>query len=314
MRTISIFALAVTLAAVAHAEPTRRLDGVPVPLGNGAVASYAELDGAGDPHAIGVALTPAALAGLPAAGSDLNHCYDQSADGRLDPSTECSAWHERVLPLPSELARRADVPFKWALLNWNPGGHLPPGVFDKPHFDVHFYIEPIETILAIQRGSCGVELVRCDQFAVARRPVAENFLPAAFTDLGLVAPAMGNHLIDPGNANFHGEPFTRHWVYGTWDGRVAFWEEMLALTLLQAKPEVCYPIATPPAYAVAGWYPTQSCIRYNTVRDEYTVSLEGFEERAASSPGAARAVPPALPGPYDPKPAEAAAPASPGSR
>ncbi|MGH7857885.1 MAG: hypothetical protein ACREQY_11195, partial [Candidatus Binatia bacterium] len=246
MKRISLFAAAVagSLAATAAAASGDRLQGVAMRLGDGAVSSYAELDAAGDPKAIGVSFTPEALASLPAAAGDFNHCYDQSGDGRIDPATECSAWHEKVLPLPTELARRADMPFKWALLNWNPGGHLPPGVFDKPHFDVHFYLEPIEAIFAIQRGSCGVELVRCDQFAVARKAVPENYLPASFVDLGLVAPAMGNHLIDPGNSNFHGEPFTRHWVFGAWDGRVAFWEEMLTLAMLQVKPDVCYPIPT----------------------------------------------------------------------
>jgi hypothetical protein len=34
-------------------------------------------------------------------------------------------------------------------LNWNPHGHIPPGVYDLPHFDFHFYIEPIEKIFAI---------------------------------------------------------------------------------------------------------------------------------------------------------------------
>ena len=294
-----LFVAGVTAASAASS----RVDGVAARWGDGNVAAYAELDAQGAPTAVGVVLSAGALTGHPSTPSDGNHCFDQNADGALDLATECNAWHERVLPLPSEAARRADLPFKWVLLNWNPKGHLPPGVFDLPHFDVHFYIEPIETIFAIVRGSCGVELVRCDQFAVARKPVPENYLPTAFSDLGLVAPAMGNHLIDLAEHNFHGTPFTRHWVYGTWDGRVAFWEEMLTLAYLQSKPDVCFPIPLPPAYAVAGRYPTRSCIRHLAATNEYTVSLEGFEAREASAPGAPRPVPAALPGPYDPQPA-----------
>lgn len=270
---------------------TARYLGTPASLGDGSVAGYAELDDQGAPKAIGVVFAAAALATLPSVPSDGNHCIDANNDGTTDLATECAAWHERVLPLPSEAARRADMPFKWALLNWNPLGHMPPGVFDKPHFDVHFYIEPIESIFSIQRGPCGPEFVRCDQFAVARQPIPSNYLPASYMDLGIVAPAMGNHLIDPTNRNFAGEPFTRHWVYGAWAGRVVFYEEMLTLAYLQSKPSVCYPIPVAEAFAIAGWYPTQSCIRYRRDKDEYTVSLEKFVERKASPPGPLRQTP-----------------------
>lgn len=70
-----------------------------------------------------------------------HRCADADQDGSLDLATECAAWHEFVLPLPSEASRRSDIPFKWALVNWNPHGHIPPGVWDEPHFDVHFSME-----------------------------------------------------------------------------------------------------------------------------------------------------------------------------
>jgi hypothetical protein len=279
--------LAVSSLAWSAGHPAR-LSGAPVNLGDGPVASYAEFDAAGKPKAIGVAFSRAALASLPKALSDGHRCFDANGDGVIDPATECSAWHERVLPLPSEAARRADLPFKWALINWNPAGHMPPGVFDKPHFDVHFYLEPIENVFAIERGKCGSELVRCDQYAIARKPIPSNYLPANYLDLGIVAPAMGNHYIDPADHNFHGEMFKRHWVYGVYDGRVIFYEEMLTLAYMQSKPDTCYPIATAEAVAVAGYYPTQSCIRYSSTKDEVTVSLEGFVSRTAAPPGPLR--------------------------
>jgi len=290
IRTLVCFvtlSLATSTVASSANHPTR-LSGAQANLGDGVVASYAEFDSSGKPKAIGVAFSAAALASLPTAASDGHRCFDANGDGKIDLATECSAWHERVLPLPSDAARRTDLPFKWALVNWNPLGHMPPGVFDKPHFDVHFYMEPIENILAIERGTCGPEAVRCDQYAVARKPIPNNYLPANYLDLGLVAPAMGNHYIDPADHNFHGEMFKRHWVYGVYDGRVIFYEEMLTLAYMQSKPDTCYPIASAEAFAVAGYYPTQSCIRYSSARNEVTVSLEGFVSRAATLPGALR--------------------------
>lgn len=266
-----------------------RVLGTPSNLGNGTVASYAEFDESGAPKAIGVVFSAGALNALPTAPSDGHRCFDANHDGVIDLATECSAWHERVLPVPSEAGRRSDVPFKWALLNWNPHGHPPPGVFDKPHFDVHFYMEPIENIFAIQRGTCGPELVRCDQFALATRPVPGNYVPPNFRDLGIAAPAMGNHLLDPTTHEFHGKPFKRHWIYGVYDGRVIFYEEMVALSYMTSKPDVCFPIRSPDAVAKAGYYPTRSCVRYAPGKDEYTVSIEDFVLRKASPPESVRA-------------------------
>ena len=270
---------------LAGCSPTKvRVLGTPSNLGNGTVASYAELDQSGTPKAIGVVFSAGALDALPTAPSDGHRCFDANNDGVIDLATECSAWHERVLPVPSEASRRPDVPFKWALLNWNPHGHMPAGVFDKPHFDVHFYMEPIENIFALQRGTCGPEFLRCDQFALAIKPVPRNYVPPNFQNLGAAAPAMGNHLLDPTQHEFHGGPFKRHWIYGVYDGRVIFYEEMVARSYMMSKPDACFPIPSPAAVALAGYYPTRSCIRYAPAKDEYTVSIEDFVLRKASPP------------------------------
>ena len=282
---VSVVAAAVgALSFGSSITRSTRVLGTPSSLGKGMVASYAEFDGAGTLKAIGVLFSAGALDALPTALSDGHRCFDANNDGMIDAATECSAWHERVLPVPSEAGRRPDVPFKWALLNWNPKGHIPPGVFDKPHFDVHFYIEPIENIFALQRGTCGLEFLRCDQFALARKPVPRNYVPPNFQDLGAAAPAMGNHLLDPTTHEFHGEPFTRHWIYGVYDGRVIFYEEMVALSYLMSKPDACVPIHSPDAVALTGYYPTRSCIRYTPRKDEYSVSMEDFVLRQASPP------------------------------
>jgi hypothetical protein len=289
--TSAVAAVLGALSLSCSTQRAARVLSMPSSLGNGTVASYAEFDRSGAPKVIGVVFSAGALDALPAAPSDGHRCFDANNDGVIDLATECSAWHERVLPIPSEASRRPDVPFKWALLNWNPRGHIPPGVFDTPHFDVHFYIEPIENIFAIQRGTCGLEMVRCDQFAVARKPVPGNYLPPNFQDLGLVAPAMGNHLLDPTDHVFHGEKFKRHWIYGTYDGRVIFYEEMVDRGYMLSKPDACLPIQSPAAVALTGYYPTRSCVRYAPGKDEYSVSIEDFVLGKASPPGPLREAP-----------------------
>src|SRR5262245_64280337 len=260
-------ALALLLAGCT-ATPSARMLGAPAELGSGGATAYAEFDASGAPAAIGLAIDARAMESLPSASSDGNHCY--VADGAaLDLDKHCRNWHERVLPLPSEAARRADLPFKWVMLNWNPKGHIPPGVYDTPHFDVHFFMEPIERVLAIRPGPCGPEQVRCDQFEQARRPVPANYMHADFKDVEAVAPGMGNHLIDLSSHEFHGQAFTRTWIYGVYDGRVTFYEEMVTVKYLLSKPQTCFPIKSPPAVATAGYYPTLSCIRYDAGRTDY---------------------------------------------
>jgi hypothetical protein len=286
-RTVLVF---IALTAIGCAPdkqadaPAARSLGAYASVGNGTVSSYADFDKSGAPTAIGIVFQASALEGLPTAHSDGHHCFDRNKDGKIDAQAECFGSHEWIIPLPSEVARRSEIPFKWVGLNWNPAGHIPPGVYDLPHFDVHFYIEPIEKVLAVQPGPCGPEFVRCDQFELATKPVPPNYMHPDFKNVGAVAPAMGNHLIDQTSPEFHGNKFTRTWIYGVYDGRVTFYEEMVARDYLLSQPTTCFALKSPSAVAIRGYYPTQSCIRYLAQVNEYTVSMEGFTLREASAP------------------------------
>jgi hypothetical protein len=270
--------------ASAGAAPAARVLGAQADLGRGTVSSYAELTPGGEPAALGVLFSPGALEGLPEHGSDYHHCHDRDRDGTVDRATECLHSFEHVIPLPDAVARRADVPFKWVLLNWNPAGHIPPGVYDVPHFDVHFFMEPIARVFALQAGPCGPELMRCDQFAIAKQPVPSNYIHPDFRDVDGVVPAMGNHLVDTTGPEFHQQPFARSWIYGAYGGRITFYEEMVALRTLLARPRSCAPIKQAKAVAASGYYPTVSCLRHDPATGETTVSMERFAFRAASPP------------------------------
>lgn len=50
--------------------------------------------------------------GLPSTPSDGHQCFDADRNGSIDLASECSNWHEFVLPMPSEAKRRPDIPFK----------------------------------------------------------------------------------------------------------------------------------------------------------------------------------------------------------
>jgi hypothetical protein len=281
-------ALAATLALLAAcgsgapAAPAARVSGWRAPLGNGEVASFADLREDGAPSAIGIMISAEALAGLPSEPSDRHHCFDHDGDGVTASAAQCTQSHEFAIPLPDAVNRRGDIPFKWVLLNWNAHGHAPAGVYDVPHFDVHFYVVPIADVFAIRDGPCGTERVNCDDFAMAKLPLPAGLMHPDFSDVDAVTPAMGNHLIDLGGPEFQGEPFTRSWIYGVYGGRVTFYEEMVALAYLQSRPDTCAPIKSPPAVAVGGYYPTQWCVHYDATANAYLVSMEGFTHREAN--------------------------------
>ena len=286
-----VIALTVAVAALAGCSGERnaptaaasRAPGWQLKMGNGTVASYADVDGAGNPTAIGVVWSATALDGLPG-GSDMHRCVGRNKDGEADAATKCQHTHEFVIPLPDAVARRDDVPFKWVLLNWNPEGHIPPGVYDVPHFDVHFEMAPIADVFAIESGPCGPELVRCDQFKAGRKPLPPNYHPPGYIDVEAVVPAMGNHLIDPTGPEFQKQPFTRSYIYGIYDGTMIFHEVMVTRAYLLTKPDGCQPIKAAKAVAVAGLYPTEYCVRHNAKTGEYSASLEKFTRREAGAP------------------------------
>ena len=284
--TLLVAAAALSLAGcnapVSEKQPARSL-GWQAPMGKGTATTYAEFDGQGAPKAIGVVWSASALDDLPQV-SDGHHCHGRNKEGGIEAGSKCQQTIEQVLPLPDAAARRADIPFKWVLLNWNHVGHIPLGIYDAPHFDVHFEMVPIAEIFAIEPGPCGPEFVRCDQFQIGRKPVPVNYVPPDFKDVEAVVPAMGNHLIDLTGPEFNKQPFTRSWIFGVYDGKVIFYEEMVTLSHMRNKPNACAPIKSPKAVAVRGYYPTVSCVRNDPASGENTVSMEQFVLREASEP------------------------------
>jgi hypothetical protein len=67
---------------------------------------------------------------------------------------------------------------------------------------------------------------------------------------------------------------------------VIFYEAMVTRAYMLSKPNDCLPMKAAKAVAVAGFYPTQYCVRHNATTDEYSVSMENFAHRDASAPEA----------------------------
>lgn len=269
--------------AVLAAEP-KVVVTKPQKLGKGRAWAYVALDAKGGPLALGVSMDKAALDDLPKEHNMTSRCFDKNGNGKMD-AGECLGDYELVFMLPQDGAARSVSPFKWVTLNWNPHGHGEPAPppWAEPHFDFHFYIADRKAVKRLRPGSCG-ELVDCEDFKKARKPVPAKYVHRDHIDVGAAVPDMGNHLINSKAPELAkgGPKFTHTFIFGAYDGRITFYEPMITRAYLASAPKMCARIKQPAAWAIAGAYPTKYCIRYSDRSGRYTVSLEGFVERAAN--------------------------------
>jgi hypothetical protein len=255
-------------------------------LGDGELIAYSQAVGS-RPVSVGLIMTDGSLDGLPHdPPTDGAWCFDRDGDGTVDPMSECTGGYETQLDLGAEFRREVDTPYTYVLTNWNPHGHVPPGVYDLPHFDVHFYVNEDAERTAIRPGPCP-QLVNCDDYELGKRLPDSRYLAPDFADMDAVEPGMGNHLIDPTAPEFNGEPFTHTWIYGVWDREVTFYEAMVTHEWFDGLrsgtiDDGCYDFKLPSAWQEPGWYPTSYCLRHRANRGEVTVSLENFVYRDAS--------------------------------
>ncbi|MDH3423297.1 MAG: hypothetical protein OEN00_09920, partial [Gemmatimonadota bacterium] len=233
--------------------------GPPAVLGAVVVSAYMQAASDGTPTALGIRLQDTAWASLPSEPADGYRCLDLDDDARIDVGVECVGGHERVLFLPDAWEAEVRSPFRWALFNWNPAGHGPRGVWDVPHFDFHFFIQPLADRNRIRIGRCAM-LVNCEDLDVGTRPVPSTYLPEGYEDRGVVEFGMGNHLIDPSTFGSPDRPPSHSLIYGAWDGRVSFVEPMITRRFLERiraglEPSDCYPLPQAAATLHDGFLP-----------------------------------------------------------
>lgn len=253
---IAAAALAGCARSDASEPSTRTMLGDPVPLGNGTARTYVLVrDGA--PHEVGVALTEGALDGLPAAhGTGGVHVHGHTT-------------FETVLALPAG----NPTPYRHVLVNWNPGGHEPPGIYDVAHLDFHFYELDDAERLAIDPGDP-------DYQAKAERVPAPDLVPEGYVlPAPLAFPRMGVHWVDPASPELNGKPFTHTFIFGSWDGRVIFAEPMITREFLLSRQEVSAPVPSARRQESPGYYPTGYRIAWDEAAREHRIALTGLEAR-----------------------------------
>ncbi len=239
----NLFMVAVGLLfGVAPASATETFYGLDQKLGNGIARTWVTMADNNRPESIGIILSETALQGLP----------DQETEAVLE------------FPAQAEVAG-----FKHAVVNWNPHGHVPPGVYDVPHFDFHFYCINDAARRAIMPTDHNYER------HLANNPAAE-YLPSAYMKAPGGVPQMGAHWVDKEAPEFNGGTFTRTFIYGSYNGKVTFLEPMITMAYLQTHPDVMVPIPAPAKYATPGYYPLAYTIAYDGAKRAYAIGLAQF--------------------------------------
>lgn len=261
------------------AAPALRADGSAQRIGNGTVRTYVLYDPANRsvPIEVGIALSAKALENLPA---------PMAGHGATDAMSSHFDTHERLLTMPDQ----NPTPYKFIQFNWNPGGHEPPGVWDAPHFDFHFWtvgndvresIVPENSEFAAKGGRLPAEQYR-SQFYVDAMTAAHAPAPA------VTVPKMGLHWLDVRSPELQGlvghperaQKFTKTYIYGSWDGQFVFDEPMITREYIAAKltgeasnRDELIEMPTPARREVAGYYPRAYRISYDPETKEYRVAL-----------------------------------------
>jgi hypothetical protein len=223
---------------------------------SGKAWTWIELDKKGDPLRLAISLTDAALNSVPVGSGN---------EGDHDHSNMENNWVLKFHP------KAEIVPFNHVGMGWNPIGHEPEPIYGKPHFDFHFYIMTLQEVAAIP-----VYEMAKEKFDNSPAP---SYLPTAYFNAGGGVPQMGAHWIDPTSGEFNGQPFTETFIYGSYDGKVTFYEPMITLEFLKTNYFYARNIPQPAKVQKTGWYPTKlRVIKHNNltevILDEFVYRLQ----------------------------------------
>jgi hypothetical protein len=160
------------------------------------------------------------------------------------------------------------TPFKFVMLNWNPNGHEPDGIYDLPHFDIHFYMTTTDEVMNY------TDTLKLDH----KLPAADYFPAKHMAAIGI--PKMGKHWIDVTSPELSGQKFSQTFIFGSYDSKVIFYEPMITLDFLKNTPKFERPIPVPTKFQKSGYYPTKMrVVKHDGVTE---ILLDGFVKRQAS--------------------------------
>lgn len=219
--------------------------------------TWVKIDKIGNPEQLAISLTDSALNSVPFDDHEAEDGHQHS--------------HEATWTLKFHPKANATL-FNHLGLGWNPKGHEPEMFYGKPHFDFHFYIPTPEEVAAIPP-------YEVDSSKFKNWP-APAYFPPTYINPGGGVPQMGAHWVDVTSGEFNGQGFTQTFIYGSYNGKVTFYEPMITLEFLKTNSNFERNIPQPAKYQITGYYPTKlRVVKHDGLTE---IILDGFVHRIAS--------------------------------
>lgn len=221
---------------------------------HGKAWTWYEVDASDNPLRVAVAVDDAAMSSLDTSHSgEGGHHHENNAVLKFHP-------------------KAGNTIFNHVDLGWNPHGHEPEFIYGLPHFDFHFYEISPEAVAAIPP-------YEVDSSKFKNWP-APAYLPATYINPGGGVPQMGCHWLDVTSPELNGQTFTQTFIYGSYDGKVTFYEPMITKAFIDANTSFERAIPQPAKFKQTGYYPTR--MRIVKAGGVTNIILEGFVYKTAS--------------------------------
>ena len=223
-------------------------------LGKGHIRTYVTLDKAGQPLDAGVEFTEAAISTV---DMPMKHS-----------GMHCNTYNLRFHPNATK-----SLPYDHVSLDWAQMGHGPEGVYDVPHFDIHFYMIPTET----QMGIVADMPYPAGPDAFAARPpgtIPQSYFPGPFVEM------MGTHWIKKDEflpLIMREQSFKHTFIYGSHENKLIFFEPMVTLETIRSKQNIVTAIDQPQEYPIANkYYAANYAITHDAKMKVHRVSLQNM--------------------------------------
>lgn len=252
MKRIMVAVMAIAALAVScKKDQTKGIyKGPEVQVHNGKAWTWVQLKDDGTPERLAITINDAAMNSVPAGN-------DGDGGHNMEENSYVLTFHPKA----------ANTPFKHIWLNWNPSGHEPPGIYDLPHFDIHYYM------------ITNAEREAMDNARLDILPAAPYF-PPTYISPGPGVPQMGNHWLDMTSPELNGQTFTETFIMGSYDSKVIFYEPMITKAFMKNSANFERNIPQPAKYQATGYYPTKMrIVKHDGVTE---IILDGFVHRQAS--------------------------------
>jgi hypothetical protein len=238
--TFGCFLLSCPPTSCDAAGKTGTFYGTSKQVGAGTARTFVLVDNKGKPVSLGIEISKSAISKLPVKDT------------------------EYTLALPKGVSV---PPFRYAVLNWNPHGHIPKPIYNVPHFDFHFY-------LITEEIREKITFTGADKKRVYLKPPAKYIAKDYIQAPGGGEPRMGSHWVDLTSPEFNGKSFTYTFVYGFYNGHLAFIEPMVTKSFLNTLSNISTKVKVPQKYEKSGYYPLEYSVKYDGKKKWYAISLD----------------------------------------